>query len=242
MNRPVAPSPDTVCSVPSAVESGERRALRRSVALFCDVLAWDGGSRTRLRVTDLSPFGAWIETPQPLALGAALLLSIVPPGADPEHGALVLPARVVQAHQGDAPDGSGAVGMGVAFDASPSEWEILAAALHGLPPPLRASRLAAASPEPIDVSASIDDASDPRTLSMTPVASVANPVDDLDALREMETWFLSPGPATRVTAAPAVTARAAEAPLSAETPRFAEAPRFIRCKTIVRHPVAALRH
>ena len=62
------------------VQPGDRRALRRSVQMVCEVLAEAFDDTVTHTLTDLSPFGAWIETIYPLEPGAELLVSLTPPG------------------------------------------------------------------------------------------------------------------------------------------------------------------
>jgi hypothetical protein len=124
---------------------GARRALRRAVRLPCEVLsdAWDEPVAHVLR--DLSPLGAFVESPLPLEAGDALLVSLPPPAAGWGAGRaahaggdaeLVLSARVVRSSLGRRRGEAGRAGMGIAFEPSEAERAALLRSLWGLPPAL----------------------------------------------------------------------------------------------------------
>lgn len=124
---------------------GERRAVRRAVALECSVLSEEWDEAAPHLLTDLSPFGAWLETSLPLEPGSTVLLSFLPPRQTRVHELLVS-ATVARAHLRRRRDDGPVAGMGVRFtDLSPAEFERLSLCLRGLPPPLPgyASRLVA---------------------------------------------------------------------------------------------------
>jgi len=74
-------SKDAICIAGALeVKPGDRRALRRLVRMPCDVLADVFDDAVAHVMTDLSPFGAWIDTTYPLDPNAELLVSLTPPG------------------------------------------------------------------------------------------------------------------------------------------------------------------
>lgn len=121
---------------PVEVVQARRRAIRRAVALDCELVSsyWD--EPIAHRVTDLSPYGMWIETPLPLDPGEELLVSFYPPrwpSFDPVV-AIGEVRRVELRRRSSDPRESG---MGIqihCFD--PIDHEELAESLRGVPPPL----------------------------------------------------------------------------------------------------------
>ncbi|MBK8169697.1 MAG: PilZ domain-containing protein [Sandaracinaceae bacterium] len=115
---------------------GERRAVRRAVALECSVLSDHWDEPVPFLLTDLSPFGAWLETSLPLEPGDEVLLSFLPPRQQRVHELLVT-AKVARAALRRRREDGVLAGMGVHFeDLSPTELGRLTQCLHGLPPPL----------------------------------------------------------------------------------------------------------
>lgn len=118
------------------IQPGERRAVRRAVALECSALSDHWDEPVPHLLTDLSPFGAWLETTLLLQPGDELLLSFLPPRQTRVHELLVT-AKVARAAMRRRRDDAHLAGMGVHFeDLSPAEFARLAACLQGLPPPL----------------------------------------------------------------------------------------------------------
>ncbi len=113
-----------------------RRTLRRAVQLDCDVISelWD--EPIPHVVTDLSPEGAWVETPFPLEVGSQMLVSFTPPRWRPDRS-LVCLADVRQVRLGRRSSDPCGAGMGLEFRGlSPRQGDELRATLRGLPPPL----------------------------------------------------------------------------------------------------------
>jgi hypothetical protein len=123
----------------SPATPARRRALRRSVHLDCDVITSDRDEPTPQLVTDLSPFGCWIETPTPARPGTHVIVAFRPPGWD---GEVDLFARVTHVRA----DGR-SLGMGLEFlDVSKPLFTMMKEGLENVPPrlPPRSVR-----PEPI---------------------------------------------------------------------------------------------
>lgn len=169
---------------------GERRAVRRAVALECSVLSdqWDEAAPHLL--TDLSPYGAWLETALPLEPGDTVLLSFLPPRQTRVHELLVS-ATVARAHLRRRRDDGPVAGMGVHFtDLSPAEFERLSLCLRGLPPPLPgyASRLVAPGAhgaEWLDVAAVADDDVDVFALADDDIEFLPTEVEPSGQLRSL---------------------------------------------------------
>ena len=167
------------------VKPGDRRALRRSVRMPCDVLANDYDDTVTHMLTDLSPFGAWIETIYPLEPGAELLVSLTPAGLDASCD-VVLAGRVARASLGRRRGEIGRSGMGVAFDASDLERAQLSAALHGLPPPLPARGAITSGITWVDMPVTYEEEYEHGTNMFSMVETVACFCDEADALFELE--------------------------------------------------------
>jgi hypothetical protein len=85
-------------------------------------------------VTDLSPYGCWIDTPFPLMPETDVVLAFTPPRW--EEGEVVTFARVTHRVRSGARRG-----MGLEFlDVSKPVVDALKQSLHGLPPPLATRR------------------------------------------------------------------------------------------------------
>ena len=170
------------------VKPGDRRALRRSVRMQCDVLADVFDDTIAHVMTDLSPFGAWIDTLYPLEPGAELLVSLTPPGARDGAQDVVLAGRVARASLGRRRTEGGRSGMGVAFDATELERARLSAALRGLPPPLPSRRAGGfeSGVAWLDLEVVYEEEHGDRTSVLSMMESVACYLDEADALAERE--------------------------------------------------------
>lgn len=108
-----------------------RRALRRAVDITCEMVSPRSDDPIAARATDLSPFGLWVEAPCRLAVGERVVVCLHPPRTDSEVIAFAKVARVGASRTVD-----GVVGIGLELELAEEERAALAAALHGLPPPL----------------------------------------------------------------------------------------------------------
>jgi hypothetical protein len=114
-----------------------RRAIRRAVALECEVMSdqWDGA--VSLPVTDLSCFGLWVQTLLTLEAGEEVMVSLMPPFW-PNKSPLLALATVSRVGMFRRRCDLHTSGMGLEFtDIDTNESHLLANALRGLPPPLR---------------------------------------------------------------------------------------------------------
>jgi hypothetical protein len=105
-----------------------RRAARRAVNLSCEVItsAWDRPILSRC--TDVSPYGMWVETSSPVALGDTVVVCFTPPKRRRE---LTLFGRVCRVDHRE----HGGYGVGLEYDCV--EWfeqKTLADSLRGIPP------------------------------------------------------------------------------------------------------------
>jgi len=170
------------------VKPGDRRALRRSVRMPCDVLADVFDDAVAHVMTDLSPFGAWIDTTYPLDPGAELLVSLTPPGRAEGEADVVLAGHVARASLGRRRGEIGRSGMGVSFDASELERAQLTMALRGLPPPLPSQRVTQLESGIVwvDMPVIIEEEYDDRTNIFSMLETVACFLDDAEALIELD--------------------------------------------------------
>ena len=182
------------------VQPGDRRALRRSVQMECEILAEAFDDTVTHTLTELSPFGAWIETIYPLEPGAELLVSLTPPGGQGASVDVVLTACVARASLGRRRGEVGRSGMGVSFDASEGEYAQLSEALLGLPPPLPAACRGAVESGIawVDMPVVYEEEYDDRTNILIVLETVACFLDEADGLLELE-------PERLVAAAPLLT-------------------------------------
>lgn len=115
--------------------SGQRRSLRRRVAIECVVHSdyWDGG--VALAASDLSDDGLWIDTTVVLDEGEALILSFAPPGFS--RADIWVEARVARVCLARRRADLTPTGMGLSFTyVSASDRSLLAYSLLGRPPRL----------------------------------------------------------------------------------------------------------
>ena len=108
-----------------------RRALRRALELRCDVVSHYWDDVVSFRMTDVSPYGAFIDTLFPLHRGAEVVLCFTPP-----RGPLVTVfAEVARAVTGRLRRDRKPLGMGMAFTGvSDDDRAALADRLRGIPP------------------------------------------------------------------------------------------------------------
>jgi hypothetical protein len=115
------------------IDADSRRALRRALKLECELICryWD--EPVRHRVSDLSPYGAWIDTFFPLHEGAEVVVAFTPPRS---AGEITVFGRVMRASTLRYPT-RGRVGMGVEFsDLTIAQERLLERCLRGIPPRL----------------------------------------------------------------------------------------------------------
>ena len=124
------------------VEPEARRALRRALRLRCDVCSHYWDHAVPYQMTDVSPFGVWIDTLFPLHEGAELVLSFRPPWMDERE--LTVFGEVKRVRTGRLRGDRGSIGMGIEFsDISGSDRHELARSLQGIPPRLNKKQRAA---------------------------------------------------------------------------------------------------
>jgi hypothetical protein len=168
----------------------------------CDVLAEAFDDTVAHVLTDLSPFGAWIDTIYPLDPGAELLVSLTPPGVRDDSQDVVLSGRVARASLGRRRAEGGRSGMGVSFEASDLERAQLTAALRGLPPPLPVGATCRGKIESgivwVDMPVTYEEEYDDCTTMFSLIETVACYVDEAEALVERD-------PRSLVAAAPLLT-------------------------------------
>lgn len=86
-----------------------RRGRRHSVDMLCELIRRDCDVPLNHRITDLSAYGAWIQTSFPMPVGSRIVLAFTPPGADE----LMVFAEVTRVR--DRSSAHKKTGMGVAF-------------------------------------------------------------------------------------------------------------------------------
>jgi hypothetical protein len=117
-----------------------RRAVRRAVAVECDVLSdqWEGV--VSLPIADLSVNGLWVRTLLTLEAGEEVLISFTPP-LWPNRSRVVALATVSRVGMYRRRADIHESGMGLAFsDIDTNEARLLESALSGLPPRLSANQ------------------------------------------------------------------------------------------------------
>jgi hypothetical protein len=108
--------------------SESRRAARRGVEVACELITPRWNQPLATRGMDLSPYGMWIETRAPAAIGDEVVVCFTPPRRERE---LTLFARVCRIGEHD----DGERGVGVEFEALDwFEQKTLADGLRGIPP------------------------------------------------------------------------------------------------------------
>jgi hypothetical protein len=126
-----------------------RRAVRRPVAIECEVMSdqWDGV--VSLPVTDLSRFGLWVQTLLTLEAGEEVMVSLMPPFW-PNNSPLVALAAVSRVGMFRRRSDLHASGMGLEFtDIDTNESYLLANALRGWPSPLSVNRTPEETRQPV---------------------------------------------------------------------------------------------
>lgn len=118
-----------------------RRAVRRAVAVRCDVVSHYGDVAEPHLASEVSPFGLWIDTAMPLHPGSEVVVGFRPPRYEgPE---LLVFGRVTRAVTGRRRGDRGRLGMAVEFrDLSDGERQTLSESLVGIPPRLDRVRFA----------------------------------------------------------------------------------------------------
>jgi hypothetical protein len=105
-----------------------RRGRRRSVDILCELVQRDADCPMFHRMIDLSPYGVWLETSAPLAVGSHVALAFQLPGGEE----MIVFAEVtrVRESRGEVDNR----GMGLEFiDLSSEERRQLIGALRSVP-------------------------------------------------------------------------------------------------------------
>jgi hypothetical protein len=89
---------------------GSRRAIRRAVELDCEIVSEHSDDPLFYRMADLSPFGMWIATPEPLRTGQLVVACFQP---QPWQKELMVFAEVARVSTARRPRGQPGVGMGL---------------------------------------------------------------------------------------------------------------------------------
>ncbi|MFO0693063.1 MAG: PilZ domain-containing protein [Polyangiales bacterium] len=111
---------------------GDRKTLRRAVSLRCELDSDVFDEAVPFVLSDLSPLGAFVDTPLPLDVGDSVTVTFTPPHST---GTWCLRARVARVGLGRRASDLHPVGMGLEFlDLGPVERAELASCLAGLPP------------------------------------------------------------------------------------------------------------
>lgn len=114
------------------VLEGGRKELRRGVGLVCEVASEVWGEEIPFRLVDLSPSGAFVESPLPLIKGDEVEIRFKPPRS---RALYLLRARVVRSSLGRRCPDTDVPGMGLEFlDLSAADRRALAGYLVGIPP------------------------------------------------------------------------------------------------------------
>ena len=117
---------------PRVIAGKVRRAPRRAVRVACEVVSHYSDEPAPLTVTNLSPYGMWLETPLPLHLGAEVVVSFSPPRWRGRE--LMVFGRVARINSGRRRRDRGSLGMGVEFaDLTAAQTELMRSCLRGLP-------------------------------------------------------------------------------------------------------------
>jgi hypothetical protein len=202
------------------------------VSLPCAVEIREGSAPTPLRITVLSPFGAWVETAQPLAPGASLRVAFAIPGVETETPALRFVARVTWTAAPGELDAGDPGGMGLAFEASEAERTRLDAALEALPEARMTFDACAEEHDVLWTALPAIDAPGREALAPVPGAAAEAALAEADAalLVDLDSWFLETRPAT-----PTETTEVLRlSPVAPSAPRAVEEPRWVRGSNAVR--------
>ncbi len=115
-----------------------RRSKRRTVDLHCEVISVASDEPTCQRMTNISPYGAWVRTTFPLKIGERVVLSFKPPRW--QGGELTVFAEVTRSVRVRERDSSlthkrGHSGMGLEFiDLNGEQRRSMQRGLKGLVP------------------------------------------------------------------------------------------------------------
>jgi hypothetical protein len=121
------------------VPMGARRAIRRAVELECELVSPHHDEPIRYALRDLTPFGLWITTREPLRTGEQVVACFTPDGGW-SGGELMVFAEVARVTTSRRHDADPSVGMGLELmDLSDEEAGMLRAWLAGrsMPRPRR---------------------------------------------------------------------------------------------------------
>lgn len=117
------------------VPEGSRRGIRRGVRLDCELVSPREDEPLRFAMTDLSPFGMWVQTADPVRAGEQVVVCFEPRDVDPiperdlptwALGELMVFAEVARVATSRRRVNEPGVGMGLEFlDLTGSEREAL---------------------------------------------------------------------------------------------------------------------
>lgn len=111
----------------------QRRAVRRAVDIPCELVSHHVDEPLLYWATDLTPYGLWLETPFPMALGDKVVVCFAPTVWWPNRELMIF-AEVTRIGIGRS---VAARGMGLDFlDITLHEQRALGGWLHRRPPPL----------------------------------------------------------------------------------------------------------
>jgi PilZ domain len=114
------------------VDVDARRSMRRAVEVPCELVSHYADDAIMYRISDLSPYGVWIDTFMPLHPGAEVVVCFRPPFWRREIPSFARVARIVT---GRLRRDRGPMGMGLELtDLSFDERMHIAASLRGIPP------------------------------------------------------------------------------------------------------------
>ena len=114
------------------VDVDARRSMRRAVEVPCELVSHYADEAVSYRISDLSPYGAWIDTFMPLHAGAEVVLCFRPPTWREE---IVSFGRVARVVTGRLRRDRGPIGMGLELTELDFDQRMkLAACLRGIPP------------------------------------------------------------------------------------------------------------
>ncbi len=110
-----------------------RRSKRRAVDIPCEVITNTSDEPTHQRMTDISPFGAWLRTSFPMRVGERVAVSFKPPRWQGTE--LTVFAEVTRSVGVRERDGVRRTGMGIEFiDLDADQRRLMQRGLKGLLP------------------------------------------------------------------------------------------------------------
>lgn len=112
--------------------AGARRGIRRRVRMECELVSAREDDPLRFPITDLSPYGMWLQTPDPVRAGEQVVVCFEPHDSEPSgqepwrQGELMVFAEVARVATSRRRVNEPGVGMGLEFlDLTPDEHRAL---------------------------------------------------------------------------------------------------------------------